>query len=100
MKAAIVAEAGKTPVYGDFREPIPGNGEFRIAVTAAALSQITKSRASGSHYSAPGRLPAVVGIDGVGRLQDGRRVYFVMPEPPFGSMAQWAVMNMQQCVPL
>jgi NADPH:quinone reductase-like Zn-dependent oxidoreductase len=100
MKAAIVAEAGKTPVYGDFREPITGDGEFRIAVSAAALSQVTKSRASGSHYSAPGSLPAVVGIDGVGHLQDGRRVYFVLPETPFGSMAQWAVMKMERCVPL
>lgn len=100
MKAAIVVEAGKTPVYGDFREPVPGDGEFRIAVTAAALSQLTKSRASGSHYSAPGSLPAVVGIDGVGHLEDGRRVYFAMPEAPFGSMAQWAVMKMEQCVPL
>jgi hypothetical protein len=27
----------------------PSDGEFRIGVTTAALSQVTKSRASGSH---------------------------------------------------
>ncbi len=100
MKAAIVVEAGRAPIYGDFREPILADGETRIAVTAAALSHLTKNRASGSHYSAPGSLPAVVGMDGVGRADDGRRVYFVLPEAPFGSMAQWAVVNTEQCVPL
>ncbi len=100
MKAAIVTEAGKTPVYGDFREPIAGTGEIRIAVTAAALSQLTKGRASGSHYSASGSLPAVVGTDGVGRLPDGRRVYFFLPEAPFGSMAQWAVIKKERCIAL
>ena len=38
MKAAIVAQAGSMPVYGDFKEPAPSSGEISIAVTAAALS--------------------------------------------------------------
>jgi len=100
MKAALVTEAGKIPVYGDFREPVPGDDEVRIGVTAAALTHLTKGRASGSHYSASGSLPAVVGIDGVGRLADGRRVYFFLPEAPFGSMAQWTVTKKERCVPL
>jgi len=100
MKAAIVTEAGKTPVYGEFREPIPGDDEVRIAVSAAALTHLTKGRASGSHYSASGSLPAVVGIDGVGQLPDGRRVYFFLPEAPFGSMAQWTVIKRERCIPL
>ena len=66
MKAAIVLEAGKTPVYGDFKEPVPGNGEVRVNVIAAALSNVVRSRASGTHYSSSGDLPFVVGIDGVG----------------------------------
>ena len=82
MKAAIVLEADKAPVYGDFKDPVPGDGEVRINVTAAALSNVVRSRASGTHYSSSGDLPFVVGIDGVGRLDDGRRVYFVLPKPP------------------
>ncbi|MBX9825093.1 MAG: zinc-binding alcohol dehydrogenase family protein [Xanthobacteraceae bacterium] len=100
MKAAMVAQAGSMPVYGDFREPVASGGERRIAVKAAALSPVVKGRASGAHYSAPGAFPFVVGIDGVGRLDDGRRVYFILPGAPFGSMAEWAVVPSSQCVSL
>ncbi|MFT3723908.1 MAG: zinc-binding alcohol dehydrogenase family protein [Hyphomonadaceae bacterium] len=100
MKAAIVREAGTAPVYGDFAEPVAGPGEQRIAVTAAAISHVVKSRASGEHYSSGGQFPFVAGIDGVGRLDDGRRVYFVMPQAPFGSMAEVVVVPERQCVPL
>jgi NADPH:quinone reductase-like Zn-dependent oxidoreductase len=100
MKAAIVLEAGRTPVYGDFKEPVPGEGEVRINVSAAALSNVVRSRASGKHYSSSGDLPFVVGIDGVGRLDDGRRVYFVLPQPPQGSMSQRTVVRSGQCVAL
>jgi len=98
MKAAIVVEAGKTPVYGDFKEPVPANGEIQVKVTAAALSNVVRSRASGTHYSSSGLLPFVVGIDGVGHLDDGRRVYFVLPKAPLGSMSEKTVIRPSQCV--
>jgi NADPH:quinone reductase-like Zn-dependent oxidoreductase len=88
MKAAIVTAAGRTPVYGDFEAPVAGQGEELVAVRAAALSNLTRARASGGHYSAAGVFPAVAGTDGVGVTSDGRRVYFAMPEAPFGSMAE------------
>jgi NADPH:quinone reductase-like Zn-dependent oxidoreductase len=97
MKAAIIREAGQTPVYGDIAEPSPGVGEHRIAVTAAAISQVVKSRASGKHYSSSGRFPFVVGIDGAGRLEDGSRVYFFSPN---GSMAERTVVSASHCLPL
>jgi len=100
MKAAIVLEAGKTPVYGDFKDPVPVGGEVLVTVSAAALSNLTKGRASGTHYSATGRPPFVVGVDGVGRLADGRRVYFVLPRAPFASMAEKTVVVPSQCVSL
>src|SRR5580698_8917972 len=100
MKAAMVLEAGKAPVYGDFKEPVAGYGEVRVNVTAAALSNVVRSRASGTHYSSSGDLPFVVGIDGVGRLDDGRRVYFVLPKAPFGSMSEKTVVRLSHCVPL
>jgi NADPH:quinone reductase-like Zn-dependent oxidoreductase len=98
MKAAIVTELGHTPIYGDFPEPELSQGENRIAVTAASLNHVTRGRASGSHYSSSGRVPFVVGIDGVGRLADGRRVYFVLPTDPFGSMAQWTTVDAARCL--
>ncbi len=100
MKAAIVQSAGESPIYADFAAPVPARGEHHITVTAAALSQVVKSRASGSHYSSSGQFPFVVGIDGVGRLNDGTRVYFVLPRAPHGSMAEQAVVPAAQCLPL
>ena len=100
MKAAIVTAPGKGPIYADFRDPVPGEGEELISVTAAALTHLTKGRASGSHYSSSGDFPAVVGVDGVGQTQDGRRVYFVLPDPPFGGMAERVPIKKELCVPL
>lgn len=98
MKAAIVVKAGKMPIYGDFKEPVPADGEVRVAVSAAALSNVVKSRASGTHYSSSGQAPFVVGIDGVGSLEDGRRVYFALPRAPFGSMSENTVIRPSQCI--
>lgn len=100
MKAAIIQRAGQAPSYDDFADPVPRSGEHRIAISAAAVSQVVKSRASGKHYSSSGRFPFVVGIDGVGRLEDGRRVYFILPRAPFGSMAESTVVSSAQCIAL
>jgi NADPH:quinone reductase-like Zn-dependent oxidoreductase len=100
MKAAVVTAAGKVPVYGDFEVPIAKAGEEMISVRASALSQFTKSRASGSHYSSEGGFPLVAGSDGVGVTQDGRRVYFVLPEAPFGPLAELCPVRSNQCVEL
>jgi NADPH2:quinone reductase len=99
MKAAIVTELGKPPVYADFDEPEPSGDEVLIDVSAAPLSHVTRYRASGTHYSSAGSLPFVVGLDGVGR-HNGKRVYFVLPRAPFGSMAERTVVKASQLVPL
>jgi NADPH:quinone reductase-like Zn-dependent oxidoreductase len=98
MKAGIIKAAGKSPVYGDFREPVASETEQIITVRAAALSQFSKSRSSGSHYSSEGMYPSVAGADGVGRTSDGQRVYFVLPESPFGTMAEKSLVCSEQCV--
>ena len=101
MKAAIVTAYGSAPTYGNFPDPVAGARERHVRVGAAALSQITRGHAAGVHYSSvPATFPFVPGIDGVGRLDDGRRVYFVMPRPPLGSMAEQVVVAERQCVPL
>ncbi len=98
MKAAIITEPGKGPLYGDFRDPVAQAGQEIIAVSAASLSQFTRGRASGTHYSSDRVFPFVVGADGVGRTRDGRRVYFVLPEAPFGAMAEKTQVRSSHCV--
>jgi NADPH:quinone reductase-like Zn-dependent oxidoreductase len=93
MKAAVVREAGQAPVYGDFPDPVPARGRAVIRVAACSISHVTKSRASGTHYSFRGELPFVPGIDGTGIVDGGERVYFFLPEPPFGGMAQLCLVD-------
>lgn len=100
MKAAVVRGVGQTPVYAETTEPVPGAGEVRVRVAASALSQVTRSRASGSHYSASGVFPFVAGIDGVGVLDDGSRVFFMLPSAPNGAMAEATVVAAARCLPV
>jgi NADPH:quinone reductase-like Zn-dependent oxidoreductase len=98
MKAAIVKTPSTSPVYGDFADPVVRDGYTIVLVKASALSQLTKSRASGSHYSSDSAFPAVAGTDGVGVTEDGRRVYFALPEAPFGSLAERSLVSAQRCI--
>jgi NADPH:quinone reductase-like Zn-dependent oxidoreductase len=76
MKAAVLHQLGGTPKYEDFPDPvIQQPNQVLLHVKAASVKNLDKGRASGAHYASHENLPAVVGIDGVGRLEDGTRVY-------------------------
>jgi hypothetical protein len=94
IHAAVLHAIGQTPRYEPFPAPVAGDsdgdGESVVTVTAAALKPSDRWMANGVHY-APTRLPQVVGLDGVGRLQDGTRVAFFALQPPYGGMAEQAL---------
>ncbi|MPV59117.1 alcohol dehydrogenase [Burkholderia sp. HI2761] len=100
MKAAVVTGVGERPVHMEFDAPHAMPGHRLIDVTASALSRLAQGRAAGTHYSSVRRYPFVVGVDGVGRLDDGRRVYFLGAPVPFGAMAERTIVPDTQCVPL
>jgi NADPH:quinone reductase-like Zn-dependent oxidoreductase len=100
MKAAVVKEKGRKPVYADFAQPAPQAGHCVVRVEASALSQLTRGRAMGQHYSSSGEYPFVAGVDGVGRTEDGKRVYFFGPRAPFGAMAEHTLVAEKQCIAL
>jgi len=76
MKAALLHVLGSAPAYDTCPDPVPQNeDQILINVKAASIKNLDKMRASGKHYASYTELPAVVGIDGVGVLQDGTRVY-------------------------
>jgi NADPH2:quinone reductase len=100
MKAAVVNVLGQAPKFQSFPDPAVEEGEALIQVRAAGLHPIVKALASGSHYASGNELPAVPGIDGVGTLQDGRRVYFLFVRKPWGSMAERAAAPISKCIPL
>jgi NADPH:quinone reductase-like Zn-dependent oxidoreductase len=88
MNAAVVNSFDAPPRFGAFEEPVAGEGELLVNVTAAGLHPIVKSLANGSHYGSTGVFPFVPGVDGVGWLADGRRIYFGATRPPFGTFAE------------
>ena len=88
MRAAIIEAADATPVVGLLPRPVPGPGEVLVKVLAAGLNPHDPIVAAGIRRPPP--VPYVTGIEGVGQLTDGTRVYFSPAPLPGGSMAEYA----------
>ncbi len=90
MNAAVLERFGQPPRYGEFDAPDQREGETIVTVRAAAIKQLDRVIAAGTHYSSPKALPFVCGTDGAGRAPDASRVYFAVERRPFGAMAEAA----------
>jgi NADPH:quinone reductase-like Zn-dependent oxidoreductase len=97
MKAAVLHQYGTHPQYEDYPDPVPQDeGQVIVTVKAASIKQLDKLKASGRHYTSYHQLPAVVGVDGVAQLADGRKVYGggitgMMAERALLSKAGWVL---------
>jgi NADPH2:quinone reductase len=100
MNAAVVESFQSPPQYKPFDDPVPQPGESVVRVLAAGLHPIVRSRARGGHYTSSGQLPLIPGLDGVGRLDDGRRVFFAAAHPQFGTFAERAIARPGGLIPL
>src|ERR1700691_4227404 len=100
MHAALVEDFKSPPRYREIPPPVPKQGEVLLKVRAAALSNLVRGQANGSHYSSGTTLPFTPGNDGVGVADDGARVYFIAPRAPFGSMAEYTVVSPAMTIPL
>lgn len=100
MYAAVVRSFDRPPRYEQFAVPEPADGQVLVDVLAAGLHPRVRSGADGSHYTSDGRLPLIPGVDGVGRLPDGRRVYFVADDDAPGTMAEQSLVDPRRAVPL
>ncbi len=101
MRAAVVRSFDRPPHYESFDLPaVGGTGGVVVEILAAGLHPRVRAGASGTHYADARTLPMIPGIDGVGRMPDGRRVYFVVHDTPLGSMAERTIVDPRRCVPL
>ncbi|HTT74012.1 MAG TPA: zinc-binding alcohol dehydrogenase family protein [Thermoplasmata archaeon] len=100
MKAAVLHAFGEPPRYEEFPEPAFGPDEVRLEVRASPLTRLVRGIASGRHYASPRSLPAVMGVEGVGRLEDGRRVYADAVRAPYGLLAERAAVVPARCLPI
>jgi NADPH2:quinone reductase len=97
VNAAALHTLGNPPRFEQFPEPVTAEGEVIVRVCAAALKPIDKQLADGTHYASFRELPVVCGLDGVGYLDDGSRVFFAGPRRPYGAMAERTVVRRAQC---
>ena len=99
MHAAVVRSFEHPPRYEDFDlPPHDGEDDVVIKVLATALHPRVRSQASGSHYADERVLPMIPGLDAVGSLPDGKKVYVVVHDTPFGTMAEQVVADRRRCV--
>jgi NADPH:quinone reductase-like Zn-dependent oxidoreductase len=100
MQAAVLRQFGSAPRYERFGDPVARDGEVVVNVRAASLKPIDKGMASGAHYARFRELPVVCGVDGVGTIESGARVFFGGPRRPFGTMAEKTIAPRAFCFPL
>jgi NADPH:quinone reductase-like Zn-dependent oxidoreductase len=100
VHAAVVEDFRFPPRYRETAPAVANDGEVVLRVRGAALANLVRNQANGSHYSSATKLPFTPGYDGVGVDEEGRRVYFISPRFPFGSMAEYSVVSRAMTIPL
>ncbi len=98
MRAAILHSAGADPEVGVFDDPTPADGRAVVDVSIAGVNPIDIRLASGQ-LGAP-RTPSVVGLEGVGALADGSRVYFGSCVSPYGSWGERTLIDPARAYPV
>jgi NADPH:quinone reductase-like Zn-dependent oxidoreductase len=101
MRAAVVRSFDQRPRYEEFDLPAPSSPDEEVVdVLAVGLHPRTKSGADGSHYTSTDALPMIPGIDGVGRTNSGKLVYFILPDTAIGSLAEQTVVDRRRSIEL
>ena len=101
MNAAVVTSFAEPPRYQRFEVSEPSvAGEVLADVLAVGLHPRVRSGAAGKHYTSSGTLPMIPGVDGVGRLSDGKLVYFAADDDVLGTMADKALVDPRRSVEL
>lgn len=98
MKAAVLHRTGTTPAWEEFPDPIPQtDDQALVTIKAASIKQLDLLKASGNHYTSYPSLPTVVGVDGVGVLENGQLIYAMGLT---GMLAEKALVNQNNWIPV
>ena len=107
MRAATLTAHGRPPEVVDRDDPVPGDGELLVAVTAVPITPLDLLCATGTSYFGAPALPYVPGVQAVGVVRGGapevvgRRVWFPTTAgmaPGDGGMAELAVASTAEAV--
>jgi NADPH:quinone reductase-like Zn-dependent oxidoreductase len=88
MKAAVLHSADSAPAYEDFDEPVAGEGTQIVELVAAGIHHLTRSVATGRHYTREGAFPVIPGLNAVARTAGGELVFTASGAPPCGTFAE------------
>jgi NADPH:quinone reductase-like Zn-dependent oxidoreductase len=88
MKAAVLYGADADPVYDDVDDPAAGPDTELVDLVAAGIHHVTRSVASGRHYSRASAFPVIPGLNAVARDAAGRLVFTASAPPPHGTLAE------------
>jgi NADPH:quinone reductase len=100
VRAAIVEALGRPPAPAEVAEPRRRPGEALVRIRAAALNPVELHIWNGHFFDGPPRPPYVIGLEGVGvveegeRLRPGTRVRVEFVHPGYGrdgAVAEYAV---------
>lgn len=101
MRAAQITSYDQPPTLVTREAPVAAPGEVLVQMDAVGIHQLVRARARGVHYTNSGAFPAVVGVDGVGTLPDGRRAWvFTMSSETNGTLAERVAVPEELVVPL
>lgn len=93
MRAVMIQERGADPVLRDIAPPTGREGAVLIDVETAGLGGWDVAGA----YRLGVEFPCVVRGEGVGRAEDGRRVYFgERSVPPYGALAERTLVPVEE----
>jgi NADPH2:quinone reductase len=96
LKAAVLSEVDGPFELRDVSDPIPGDGETLVRVRAAGINFLDVLIRRGRYPQMPA-LPAVLGVELAGELEDGTRV---MAMRPTGAYAELVSVPRESLVPL
>jgi NADPH:quinone reductase-like Zn-dependent oxidoreductase len=100
VRAAVLHRYG-FPHCGLFEDPVSTGEQIVLDVCAAGVNHFDVMMGLGTSYAKPDALPYIVGrLDGVGRLGDGRRVYFESTVAPYGAAAERTLVEPEAIVEL
>jgi NADPH:quinone reductase len=96
LKAAVLSEVDAPFELRDIPDPIPDDGEALVRVRAAGINFLDVLIRHGRYPQMP-ELPAVLGVELAGELEDGTRV---MAMRPTGAYAELVSVPRESLVPL
>jgi NADPH2:quinone reductase len=100
LRAARITEYGGSPSVVEIEPPEIGEGRVEVEVELAGINPVDLAIASGRFDAGAPPLPYTPGLEGIGLMPDGQRVWFDRPMYPVGSLAERCSVDPATAIPV